>query len=549
MLVVGLCDVAPERVGGLSGDTAQPLRWDSQAPQVAVPRAELVGEVVGHLARGTGVTFLAGRGMGKSVLLRDVEQALRTSGNVTAVRFSGPPTRRTMDECLAVIARSLAVPFAPGTTATALVEQHFAANTSCRSVCLLYDEVDQYAVHVDGEPLSRQLFNHLEVARKDLDGQLGVLVAGGLGLFHLRSVDASPFISRAIRLRLRPFDGAQIAQLAAPFAALHGPLPEDFLLTLGAFSGGNPALTTYALQMLWDAPPPASRSLVEVFERFMEEQRDFVWAFQKGVLNDALSAAPAAVLDLVRRGDGPIPLSALRAACQQGARGDLSPLDPHDVIDVLECAGLVRREGSLRRDPVRLHAAATVLNFAARPLRATTLREQLRHDLVRVLGDVHSMSVDFFRSSSKGAKELVPESVFSAVIALGLRLLGWVQVEREAVLGSGRTDIKARHDGFPGELAVVEVKIWPRNDYANVHQQVLGYWSAPVTAAAVVMLSDAKLGDWPGAYRSTCLSAAGLQVLALGEAAPLRVIFTATSVTVDGATVGVEHLLLRLPRD
>lgn len=526
-----------------------PYRWDAQTPGVAVPRAELVAEVIGHLTRGTGVVFLAGRGMGKSVLLRDVERSLTARGGVTTVRLAGPPTTRTLDACLAALARELAVPFEAGDTATALVQRHLARQDDRFAVCLLYDEVDQYATVVDGEPLSRLLFNHLEVARKELDGQLGVLAAGGLGLYHLRSVDASPFISRAERLRLRPFDDAQLAVLAAPLLA-RSPPDAAFMATLAAMSGGNPALATWALQSVWSSPEATPDALVEAFDRFADAHADFLWAFEKGVFNDDLSGAPRLVLDVVRRAGGLVSLRALREACAAGKRGEgVAPLEPHDAVDVLECAGLVRREGSLRTDPVRLRAVATMLSFSPRAAPAASLREQLLSDLARVLSDLHAMAADFFRSPQKGQKELVPEAVFCAFIALGLRLLGWTQVEREAALVAGRTDVKGRHGSFPGEVAVVEVKIWPRNDYAAVHDQVVSYWGTEVSAAAVVMLTDAKVDAWPGDYRARCLSAAGVAVEERPDPRPLRAVLTARSKTAEGAAVCVDHHLLRLPRE
>lgn len=250
----------------------------------------------------------------------------------------------------------------------------------------------------------------------------------------------------------------------------------------------------------------------------------------------------------MRRSKGEIPLGDLTNACRQGVR-DLGPLDLHDVVDVLECAGLIRREGTLRRDPVRLRAVATVFNLSDVPSRANTLHAQLLRDLACVLDDLHSMAVDFYRTSAKGTKELVPESVFCAFIVLGLRLLGWSTVEREAVSGSGRTDIKARHGGFPGELAILEVKIWPRNDYAEVHQQVVGYWSAGVTAAAVVMLSDANLPEWPVTYRKKCLDGRTSAVEGAGGTATVREILSARSSLPGGLEVRVEHHLLCLPRD
>jgi len=121
------------------------------------------------------------------------------------------------------------------------------------------------------------------------------------------------------------------------------------------------------------------------------------------------------------------------------------------------------------------------------------------------------------------------------------------KVEREVVT-NGKTDVKGRHGTLPREVAVVEVKIWPRNDYDAVHDQVASYWSAEVAAAAVVMLSDAKIDAWPDDYRAKCLSASGLMVEARPEARPLRAVLTARSTTAEGTAICVDHLL-RLPRE
>jgi hypothetical protein len=106
VVVVVLRDVAAERDGGVSVPP-NPYRWDGQTPRVEVPRTARVAQVERLLLQGSGVTLLAGRGMGKSVLLRQVEHALRARGDVCVVRFPAPPIpRRSVVDCLNEVARA-----------------------------------------------------------------------------------------------------------------------------------------------------------------------------------------------------------------------------------------------------------------------------------------------------------------------------------------------------------------------------------------------------------------------------------------------------------
>lgn len=136
-----------------------------------------------------------------------------------------------------------------------ILSAFFLTSTERRVVCLLFDEVDQYAVVYDGEPLGRRLFNHLESCRQEWSGRLGVLAVGGLGAYHLRAANASPFTSRAERLRLATFTLEELALLASHFEMRGVSLNEPVLLALLRASGGNPALATFGLQSLWDRAP------------------------------------------------------------------------------------------------------------------------------------------------------------------------------------------------------------------------------------------------------------------------------------------------------
>jgi hypothetical protein len=114
--------------------------------------------------------------------------------------------------------------------------------------------------------------------------------------------------------------------------------------------------------------------------------------------------------------------------------------------------------------------------------------------------------------------------------------------------GSGRTDLLLRW-AKTLEVAVVEVKIWGRNDYRDVERQVESYWTAETSAGTVVMLSDAEIDDWPEEYRERCLSGVEVRSQDTESSSPVRARLRVTSKTPDDQAVEVDHFLLRLPRD
>ncbi len=67
-----------------------PYTWQGDQPEIEVPRAE-VSSVFTLLKRGGSAFILAGRGMGKSVFLRQLEAAAEESPEIRVVRFRAPP--------------------------------------------------------------------------------------------------------------------------------------------------------------------------------------------------------------------------------------------------------------------------------------------------------------------------------------------------------------------------------------------------------------------------------------------------------------------------
>jgi len=517
-----------------------PYRWDTHQPALEVPATALIEAAVALLTRGGGGYLLGGRGMGKSVLLHQLHQELSRREGTRVLLIETLPMERTPEAVLASIARQV------GVSADAPLEMReildAAQVAGVQQLVLLFDELDQYAA--EGE-LGRVLFNNLEGCRKSRSGRLGIFVAGGLGTLVLRDLLGSDFLSRARKFLMAPFTAGELRALAAPYSQRGAALSDEVLEAVMLASGGNPALVTFALQALWEHPSPSPRAVAEAFLDFQEHHGEFLRSFQRAVLRSGLSDTPQRALEVVRAHPGRVPMHVLQAAVadQQGAL----LVDQKDALNLLAAAGLIRIKGSLQSDPLCAWPVASILNLPGEASQGETLRARLVGDLQSILGRIHALAPDFFRPGrQRGEKQLVPEASFSAFLVLGLEGLGW-QVEREAIHGAGRTDLKARHPVFPGAVAVVEVKIWPRNDYAAIHEQVVGYWSAGVEAGAAVVIADKPPKGWPGVYEQVCLQGRAVSWTRQPVVSSLTGHFEAIG-QAGGAERRVDHLLFHLPR-
>jgi hypothetical protein len=516
-----------------------PYRYDLRDldPGVEVPRDALITQAADTL-RGGGIAYLlGGRGMGKSVFLRQLERHLRGQPGAHVVLITGPA--ETLERTLQKLARKLALATDPGYLDVEEILDRYLASSPNETLILLFDELDRYAA--TGQAQGRGLFNALETARQDARGRLGLFAAGGLGFFLLKDQLGSNFLSRADRLVLTPFKDPELRRLAQPFAQRHRPLSQDVLDALRVQTGGNPLLSTYALRELWVAPEPDPALLADILGGFKERKPDFIPEFWKSITDGEPSDVPRALLRRIQQ-DGRL-TSAARDEIL-GKAGERITL--RDALDLLRAAGLVELDGPLEDDPIRVHPVASILNLLPGAVRSSDLLgERLVRDLRHLLARLHAMAPDFYRpGDGRGDKRLLPETSFSAFLALGLTLLGW-QVEREAQHGAGRTDLKLRRPGAD-EVALVEVKIWGRNDYAAAQQQVESYWaSAEVRAAAVVMIADRPPPAWPTLYKERCLPDRSVTVRA--EDAPVAQI-AAQGRSPAGFDTAVDHLLLPLPR-
>ncbi len=525
-----------------------PYDWQSHDPEVAIPRPE-VEKIAARLRRGGSAVVLGGRGMGKSVFLRQLCRTLEAPG-LRALSVPGPPSALTVDACLEQLARVLGVSGEGALGTAELVDAYFARDDVPERLVLLFDEFDRYAEaggQVSANPPGRGFFNDLELTRRGRRA-LGVLATGSIGVYAFRDVLGSSFLSRAEHWRLGPFDRPTVGELAWPFVERGQALEEGVVESLVLASGGIPALLTYGLEELWELPhAPVERDVTAAFVRFQQRNRGYLADVRRAFSDPRLSRAPQRVWELVLQSPGELLRETLEDACR--VPGDGLDLDLVDVLELLQAAGLIRVEGSVfADDPVRAHPIPSLLNLPTAAPPGKPLREQLVHDLTILLAKLHRASMDFFRPGREGApKRLVPEAVFAAHLALGFELMGW-RTEREAQSAAGRTDLKLRRNGGE-EVAVVEIKIWGRPGAKEAHRQLERYWTSEVTAGVVVQLTDAELPDWPEVYRRECLKEQGITAEAVPVGStPLRARFAVTSTTADGLAAGIDHLLLRRPR-
>jgi hypothetical protein len=529
--------------------STNPYNWQSHTPQIQVPPPDLE-LVVGTLLHNGSSVFLGGRGMGKSVFLRQLKTELERQPGTEVVLSVAPSARLTIQSCMSRLARSLAVSVDEDAESLEIFASYFARADAPERLVLLFDEFDRYAEkgEISAQPPGRGFFNDLEASRRELP-QLGILAAGSIGVFIFRDVLGSSFMSRALHRRLRPFWRAEARLLSQPFADRGTPLSEEALEGLLLASGGIPSLLTYGLQQLWSiehAVTPAD--VTEIFKAFEELHGDYLRDLLSALNDPRFSDAPVRVWERIQQAPGQISRSDLAQAL--GKPSGVLKLDVPDVLHLLEAVGAVRLEGSAYHDnPVTVHPIPGLLNFSRSVHAEEDLRTSFLRDLQLLLAKLHASSADFFRPASRAeeTKKLVPESVFSAHLALGFELLGW-RSERETQRSAGRTDLLLRRNG-DSEVVILEVKIWGRNDYREAHRQIQSYWTAGVAAGAVVQLTDAELADWPDRYRRDCLEPLGIAAEEIAvQGSPIRARFAVTSSTVDGLESPIDHFLLRLPR-
>lgn len=478
---------------------ANPYRWQHDQPAHLVARKDLVGQIEGHLRRGVAVKLVGGRGMGKSVLLRQVQARFAGESDTRVVLVPGPPDEGTLVACVQDIAARLGFDslIPTGRTTMDAVMEAASAQGIAR-IILLVDEADQYVLLGAPGDLARAWFNRLEALRKGWMDRVAVVIAGGLGILHVGHVLGSGLVSRAETCVAQRFGLEELRQLAEPFALHHRALNDGTIDTLEALSGGNPALATYGLEQLWESDEEPIQVLRTAFGELTSRHGDFLRAVHDAVSHRGLVAAPGRILEVVRQNAGSVPQQVLRDACT----ADDPPVDVAQAVQLLQAAGLVGVSGSVHADPLQIHPIASIVNLPTRAAADVDPKDRFDADVAAVLAQLHRFGRDFH-----GKQDLLEEQVFSSLLAVGLTLLGWAAVEREAVQAAGYPDLRVRmsKDGLRGHV-LIETKIWPRNDYKDIQAQLDAYRVSDTVHAVAVTLGVRDIAAWAEDYERTCLT-------------------------------------------
>jgi energy-coupling factor transporter ATP-binding protein EcfA2 len=355
-----------------------PYRWQHDRPAHVVPRPRILGPIEAALRQGLAVKLIGGRGMGKSVLLWQIQRCFADEPETRVVLIPGPPTESTVAGCLRDLADRLVLDL-PKLTPDALMAAA-ERELGIRRLIVLVDEVDQYVLTDGTGALARSWFNRLESLRKSWIDRFAVVIAGGLGLLHVAHVLGSGLLSRAETSLAAPFDRAELETLAAPLRA-RTPLDEEVLDTLATLSGGIPALATYGLECLWTNTDEPIQVLRDSFSAFPVRHADFLRAIQDGVSHRGLVGAPGRVLQVIRESPGSVAQSRLRDACV----GDAPPVDIPQAVQLLQAAGLVRLRDVIHSDPLDIHPIASIVHLPTVPATGADPLERFALDVARVL--------------------------------------------------------------------------------------------------------------------------------------------------------------------
>jgi hypothetical protein len=181
---------------------------------------------------------------------------------------------------------------------------------------------------------------------------------------------------------------------------------------------------------------------------------------------------------------------------------DDPPVDVAQAVQLLQAAGLVGVSGSVHADPLQIRPIASIVNLPTRPAADVDPTDRFDADVACVLAQLHRFGRDFH-----GRRDLLEEQVFSSLLAVGLILLGWSAVEREVVQSAGYPDLRIRmtQNGRDGH-ALIEMKIWPRNDYKDIQSQLDAYRVSDTVHAVAVTLGAREAAGWADEYEHECLA-------------------------------------------
>jgi hypothetical protein len=518
-----------------------PYAWDKLNLNVFYGRDAELRELAAGLRRGRSFLLLGAARIGKTSLLRKLEESLRRSR--TRVVYCHPASWSRVDAPETVfrqLARELVQPGRdPDDVADAgqLESYLFAgvdAGTLAAPVCVLLDEASLLA----SRPWASDAFAGLRylLAESRVAPYVSMVVAGGPELRGALHAAGSP-LTNVTTLRPLPTLDREAARrlVQEPTGGRVDDVAERLIQER---TGRHPFLLQFLMNAAWRGRGPVRHEDVD------EASREFLRVHADNFRNwwNRLTPEDRVLYEHT---------ITLRRGCPIRDLVDVVGTDPDPSVQNLVCTGICHREGE------RLHAAGSLFAewhsaFVGRSLRDAHEGAEAWERLTRP-GQFATVVVKavgrWWRGIHDGGGEMLRQTREAPFRDDFWRVLSvWQpQAEREPLRRRGPTDLCVADPHDPDTRFHIEFKVWGRRD-RNVVGQLLGYLGPLDSVGAVVMLHRRRRVSAPR-YRERLLDhLAGMRIVWQGrDDAPGGPLFVTDHERSQGARVRLFHFLLGIP--
>lgn len=525
-----------------------PYRTDPPGQGPFYGRAEDLDRLCNDIQSGRRsiAAVMGGRGMGKTSFALRLQTQLRERG-ISSVHLIRRPASDAVD-FLNQLGRRLGASLDPALAMDSLVEAIDAMSDG--RVVLLVDEIEGLI----GEARGRALLDNLRIAWEALAGKLGIVILGGSALRALLSSDTSPFLRTAQWLPLKGLSRQDTAALLREPCDLD--VPDDLVEALWEQTGGHPLLLQATMERAVEMGEPVVDHLPKALAWVVRAR------FEPTIF-------PIWWDNLQQRGQA--------VYCKLLAHGRSVPRDervkvlgnaPHPWIEILETTGVARGEGDELLPRSELFRAWMERNHPAHPEMRVPLPASIEamlagieHSFERlVLGATARWARDVVEypglvlkpGRARGNDRLLPEQYFQLGLLQALRQRDLLVEPEPLSSARGRCDLKIRWPQDTDRRACTEVKIWGRNDYAEVVAQLLGY-ALPDDDFGCVVMVDRQARSLQQTYRGTVLQGSPPGTVQWpddgDEAGVSYPAFVTEHPRDHGKPLRVYHFLVQLPPD
>lgn len=448
---------------------------------------------------------MGGRGMGKTSFALRL-RALLGEGGITATYLIRKPEAEA-HRFLAQLGHYLQCSLDPALAMDSLIEAIDTMEAS--RVVLLIDEIEGLI----GTAQGRILLDNLRIAWEALAGKLGIVIFGGSALRALLSSDTSPFLRTAQWLPLRGLSREDTAALLTEPCDLD--ISEELIEVLWEQTGGHPLLLQAIMERAMEMGPPVIDHVPGALSLVAREQLEStifpVWWENLQERGQAVYRA------LLAHGRPVLHHQRIRVLGNA----------PHPWIEILETTGIARGEkdeilprGELfriwmqRNHPSGDPETGSPTPAAIRTVLAKAASHPLEEEAVTATarwsrGVVEYPGFALKSVHASGNSRLLPEQNFQLGLLLALQQRDLL-VEAEALSSArGRSDLKIRWPQAPDRRSCIEIKIWGRNDYADIVTQLLEY-ALPDDDFGCVVMIDRQSRPLRHAYWETVLQSGAL---------------------------------------